>query len=429
MALSGRLNMALLAVVLLFSIEKGNACSMYKVTVNGKTMVGCNEDAWRTTPRIWFEVAAKAGEYGAAFTGSRFDGSNGFAPQSGMNVHGLVFSRLASADPGRPNNLSVSGKPVTNPTQYLKDIIHKCRTVEEVKQFIGEYDHSFFTEDVFIYIDSTGKYLVVEPYTITVGNDAAYVLSNFCPSATAPSDALRLDRYRKGVDFLKSGMDTSIGFCTALSDSMHVCRAKIGDGTLLTSIWDSKEGRVCLYFYHNYGHPVFFNIKEELAKGDHMLEIPALFPPNAEFDKLARYKIPQNNIAIMLFLMCCGMLFLFSAFYFLISFFKGRKTKHYSVLKLALVPLSLMMFYYMYVLVRTIGIFYFPAPYTDPHSILISIASYFPYLVLVMIVPLCVLNVIIIRKRLWGRFPIILLTANSIVYLILIGLFIYWKLY
>jgi hypothetical protein len=58
---------------------------MYKVTKYGKTVVGCNEDAWRTSPRIWFETAGSNTKYGAAFTGSRFDGSNGFAPQSGMN--------------------------------------------------------------------------------------------------------------------------------------------------------------------------------------------------------------------------------------------------------------------------------------------------------------------------------------------------------
>ena len=61
---------------------------MYKVTKNGKTMVGCNEDAWRTTSHIWFEVGQNK-QYGAAFTGSRWDGENGYAPQSGMNEHGF----------------------------------------------------------------------------------------------------------------------------------------------------------------------------------------------------------------------------------------------------------------------------------------------------------------------------------------------------
>jgi len=35
---------------------------------------------------------------------------------------------------------------------------------------------------------------------------------------------------------------------------------------------------------------VQFNLKDELAKGDHILEIPALFPANAEFEKLSNYQ-------------------------------------------------------------------------------------------------------------------------------------------
>ena len=41
------------------------ACSMYKITTDGKTMVGCNYDAWFTTPKIWFENARTPDEYGA----------------------------------------------------------------------------------------------------------------------------------------------------------------------------------------------------------------------------------------------------------------------------------------------------------------------------------------------------------------------------
>jgi len=77
----------LLTLLFLFSVNFGKPCSMYKVTKNGKTMVGCNEDAWRTTPNIWFEIGNNKAPFGAAFTGSRFDGKNGYAPQSGMNEH------------------------------------------------------------------------------------------------------------------------------------------------------------------------------------------------------------------------------------------------------------------------------------------------------------------------------------------------------
>ncbi len=399
---------------------------MYKLTKDGKTMVGCNEDAWRLTSRIWFENGTATGQYGACFTGSRFDGSNGFAPQSGMNEHGLAYSRLSShTPPGAATGLE-NKKPVENPTRYLKDILHSCRTVEEVMAFIGQYDHSFFKEDVFIYIDRTGKYLVVEPFTLTLGEEPGYVLSNFCPSATPEAEALKLERYRNGRAFLDEKMDTSLAFCTALSDTMHVCRAKVGDGTLLTSIWDLNGGSVNLYFYHDYRQTVRFDIQAELAKGDHILELPPLFPPNAEFEALRTYATPHNSLPLKLFLMAAAGLFLFSAGFFLYSYLRGKGQGRYASIKLLFFPLGIMLLYYMFVLFRTTGIFYFPSPYQDYQSVLVSASSYIPFLLLFLIVPALLINYRIFREKSWPFFPKWLFAFNNMAGLALLVLFIYW---
>lgn len=224
----------ILAGFLLALFETGLACSGYKLTIGDHTMFGSNEDAWRTTPRIWFETASENYKYGAAFTGSRYDGQNGYAPQAGMNEVGLAFERLSAYHPKAKN---FSGKKsISNPTNYLQDILHNCMTVEEVKDYISKYDYSFFIDDIFIYVDKSGKYLIVEPYSLTIGNNPTFVFSNFCPSITSENDASKIERYHNGVEFLKTKIDTTLAFCTALSDTMHVCRKKIGDGTLLNSI-------------------------------------------------------------------------------------------------------------------------------------------------------------------------------------------------
>ena len=202
-------------IILLLYCSQAVTCSMYKVTVDNKTMVGSNFDAYYLTPRIWFENGIKSGEYGAVFTGGRFDGANGFAPQTGMNEYGLTFSRLASPAPEKDLIIDVSKKKITNPTLYLKDIMHKCKTIDEVRAYIQKYDQSFFIEDVFIYIDLTGRYLIVEPDTMIIGNDSKYVLANFCPSRNSDFNSIKQVRYRNGVEFLKNKIDTSIQFCTA----------------------------------------------------------------------------------------------------------------------------------------------------------------------------------------------------------------------
>lgn len=419
--------LVLLTIITFAVLQDSIACSGYKITIGNKTILGSNEDAWRVTPHIWFEKGTVNSNYGATFTGSRYDGENGYAPQSGMNEMGLAFERLASYHPTQEN--FTNKKTISNPTKYLKDILHTCKSVEEVKEFISKYDHSYFIEDVFIYVDKSSKYLIVEPYTLTIGNEPTYVVSNFCPSITPEKNANKLDRYRNGVAFLKNGIDTTLEFCTALSDTMHVCRKKIGDGTLLSSIWDLNNGTVNLYFYHDYNTTVQFNLSEELKKGDHIIAIETLFPHNPEFEKLRNYKTPKNSILIGVFIVVAAGFFLLISIFFLIQYFRRKESKKYSYIQLLLFPIGLILFYYMYVLSGSVNVFYFPAPFKDPTNVFTNFTSYIPFLLLLLILPFSVINYRLIKQKSWSLLSMWLFTLNNFIYIILIGLFAYWRFY
>lgn len=417
-----------LITILLFFVQNSFACSSYKVSVGDKTMVGSNFDAYYLNAQLWFENAKNANEYGTFFTGGRIDGKNGIAPQTGMNEFGLTFSRLASAPPEKELLPKTHKKTITNPTLYLKEILHRCKTIEEVKAYISQYDYGFFTEDVFIYVDKSGKYLVVEPDTMIIGSEAKYVLANFCPSQIADLSNVKQDKYQKGVLFLKNKIDTSLTFCTALSDTMHVCRKKIGDGTLLTIIRDLDLGNFYLNFYHDYKHQIKFNLKEELAKGDHFYKIPDLFPKNAEYQRLIDFQIPQNNRTIMLFMAFCGALCFFSTIFFGISFFSSEKTSSYAKFKAILAIFSLFLLYYVFELMQNRLIFYFPAPYKDYKFSLLTIASYLPPLMALFFIPSLGLNVRIFKEKAWSFVAKWLFALNNLAYLGLIILFVYWRL-
>jgi penicillin V acylase-like amidase (Ntn superfamily) len=111
---------------------------MYKITVDGKTMVGCNHDTWLTTSKIWFENAKRQNEFGTVFTSSREVSPNRTTPQSGMNTLGLVFSRLTSYYPVQKNPFPNKLK-IRDEADYLSEILHKCATVKEVKKYIEQY--------------------------------------------------------------------------------------------------------------------------------------------------------------------------------------------------------------------------------------------------------------------------------------------------
>jgi hypothetical protein len=410
--------------------NKNKACSMYKITVDGKTMVGCNHDAWLTTPKIWFENAKQYNEYGTVFTGSRQVSPNRTTPQSGMNTTGLVFSRLSSFYP-KQNKRFKDRRKITNEADYLSEVLHRCSTVKEVKKYIQQYDHSFFLNDVFIYIDNSGDYLIVEPYNFIEGKNPNYVLANFCPSITSDKQARKLERYRNGSDFLKRHKAiSSIDFSTALSDTMSVCRSRNGDGTLITSIFDTKEKVVGIYFYHNYDTLMQFNLTNELSKGDHMLNIAEIFPRNPEFERLIDFKTPSNTpvLRILLFL-SAGLLAFISFALFLLQIQKNKTTPLTLKSVIGIVLLNFILIVYIMVLLTNNSIFYFDVPYQHYHSNLISAFSYTPFLLLGLFMPI----VIHTRNRLksnktklWVKTIFVL---NHSIYVMLLLSFGYWGLF
>jgi hypothetical protein len=411
----------LLLAVLCLAVQLP-ACSAYKITASGKTMAGSNYDSWFVNPVIWFETNG----YGAAFSGARREGENSIAPQTGLNEHGLAFVSLATVAPEN-GPVPLGKKVIASRSAYLKDILHSCRTTEEVRTYVEQYDHSALINDVFLYTDSSGHFLVVEPYVLTSGEEASYILGNFCPSTVTDFSSIPQARYVNGSAFVKNRVEATLAFCTALSDTMHVCREKIGDGTLLTSILDLSEGIIHLYFYHDYSQHAQINLKEELARGEHRMEIASLFPVNAEYEKFLAFKTPATSPVFRTLLFACAALLFLSGIIFLFSFFRSRG-EQFRLLKLLLLPLCWVLSFYMLILLRNDGIFYYPAPYNDQSSVL-TLAAYIPFLLLIALIPLLIANRKLITHSTWSSFMRRFFTGINAVLLLLVACFGYWGLY
>lgn len=199
-----------------------------------------------------------------------------------MNEYGLVFDAFTM-----PHK---SGMPARDPGkqdfsyQQLETIMQHCRTVDEVYEILKNQNlhvlngSPIFNGGMLLFVDRSGKYLVVEADHLSPGNDDKLVLANFSYADTKDPATVKIERYRRGVEFLKNKIDTSIAFCTTLSDTMSVNRAKAGDGTLYTTIYDVNDRKICAYFFHDYEKLITFNLEEELAKGDHAFYFADLFP-------------------------------------------------------------------------------------------------------------------------------------------------------
>ncbi len=400
-------------------------CSMFKITMYGKTMVGNNEDAWRLDSKIWFETG-KDGKYGSAYVGH-----NDLFPQGGMNETGLVYDGFAVYP--RKINPVYGKKHIDNLSSFLKMIMQNCKTVNEVHDLFNLYDRSIFNGAMLLFVDITGEYLVLEVDTVITGNNREYILANFCPSITKPGD-VKIPRYIRGNLFLKNNIpDSSLGFCLSVMDTMHECRAKIGDGTTYTSIYDLKEGIIYLYFYHDFKHVVRFNIHQELGKGDHIIRMLDIFPPNREYVRFTKYKTPFTS------------LFLRLAFYALIAFylvtvimyvsilirnriFNNIKTgyKWNRILVWAHLFVNIVMAYYLYLLLTNLPIYYFDSPYKFDNNNLLDMFSYFPVLLLMAIMPIIYLNIRMMSQTEGAKYIRSLLPFNSLTYIFALTLFGYW---
>ena len=404
------------------------ACSMCKVTINGRTYLGNNEDSWRMGSKIWFEKG-RTEKLGVLYVGY----GNNF-PQGGMNEAGLAFDGLTTYP--KTIRTGLSKKHIADPLAFVKEIMQTCKTVEEVKRYAIQYNRQpFLNNGEYLFADKSGNYLVMESDTMITGNDDKYIIANFCPSITPHQERLNWDRYKRGDIFLANhNTGTGADYCLALVDTMHECRKKHGDGTMYSFVADLENGDFTLYFYHDFKHAAKFNLKDELAKGDHALEMPALFPPNAEFKKLTGYKTPRNSTAMLCILYLCGALFLFSSLFFIIGFFRNKKaqagyTGNFAGIRLLLFAAGGMLLYYLTALVKNQDIFYAAAPYRDYKFSLLTIASYIPFVLLFLIIAVLFFSKRIMMKSGWNTFSKCLFGLNGLAYLTLIVLFAYWGLY
>jgi tetratricopeptide (TPR) repeat protein len=288
-------NFSMVAIVLLFNIFLASdmfCCSLIKITARGKTIVGNNEDFSNPDTRIWFEQG-NGKQFGAVYVGY-----NELSPEGGINEAGLMFDAFG-----------VDSKPLHDTTGKLpifefnlkKRIMKECSTVKQVKTLIDKYNLYFWSHSVWVFIDKSGNYLVVDSDLSAIGNNQYFVQTNFRQSEIKNEKGITDSRYLKAVAILKSHCKANAQYCAALMDSVHQ------ETTLYTTVYDLNSGTIDLYNYHNYTKVIRFNIKDELKKGNRILCIPDLFPEvinpaykgmlnlKATFDSLAFHFTPNDS--------------------------------------------------------------------------------------------------------------------------------------
>jgi penicillin V acylase-like amidase (Ntn superfamily) len=271
----------LLAVGLgVLSGEIGAACTAVCASSKGKVLVGNNEDFGNPRSRIWFVPAGNV-QYGRLLVG--FDSGN---TQGGMNEKGLMFDGFATPTidlPPSPDKQIWMGG-------LGEKALAECGTVEEVVRLLDRYYRG--DRVVIFFADASGDAVAVEPAALVRKKDWFFVQTNFCQSRI-PAASATCERFRIARRLLEESKgDINVDLFRRILAATH---QEGGAPTQYSNIYDLRARTMYLYHFHNFENVVRIDLAEELRRGAHKMDIPALFPRTYAAETHERWYESQQN--------------------------------------------------------------------------------------------------------------------------------------
>jgi hypothetical protein len=136
---------------------------------------------------------------------------------------------------------------------------------------------------------------VVQNDTILVGDEPYFAVGNWRLGRHTDMDAIPIPRLQHGRALLKAGVAPTVDGAWTVLEGMRSCRKFLENGTFFSTLFELDSGLVHLAFYHDYEHRITFDLRAELQKGAHTLDLPSLFTPNKAYQALHAYRTPFHE--------------------------------------------------------------------------------------------------------------------------------------
>jgi len=246
-------------------------CTTVYATDGQQMLGGNNEDSREPLTKVWF-VPAKQGTFGLVLFGY-----GNYRAQGGMNDQGLYFDFLTI--PTEVPILLEGKQPYTGTNLMAYDAMAQCASVACVMgMFEKYYDAEAWSMQVF-FGDATGESVIIEPQAMLHQHGGYQVATNFLQSTVALEERADYDpRYKTASQMLAGSPVLSVEIMRDVMAAVH--QGGPGNMTVYTNIYDLVNRMVYLYYFLDYEHVAVIDLEEELAKGAHAYDLPALFPPN-----------------------------------------------------------------------------------------------------------------------------------------------------
>lgn len=267
----------------------GFACSMYKLTKNGKTIVGNNEDYISPNSQFWFEKGS-ANTFGVMYMGLL----NNFA-QGAINEKGLVFDGFWEPYLEIKNTEGKIEIPIQD---ALKKVMQTMTNVEEVQSYLNTINLNSLQDGQLVFVDESGTYLIVEGDEIFVGDEAEKTFSNFYYSQIESIDDVSLPYFQKGQEFIKTTQQLqTLDYCSEALSNFAQFRAA---PTQYTTIYDLEKLTIRVHLFQDFSNYIELDLKKEIRKGNHRTMIADLFPENSKGVKhFKKYNNPEHPTLLL----------------------------------------------------------------------------------------------------------------------------------
>ncbi len=275
--------------IALFIPKTGMACSMYKLTKNGRTIVGNNEDYFSPNSQFWFEPGTKD-TFGVMYMGLL----NNFA-QGAINESGLVFDGFWEPYLEVKNTRGKMEIPIGD---ALKNIMQTMTDVEDVKLYLQTINLNSLANGQLVFVDKSGTYLIVEGDEMFIGDETEKTFSNFYYSQIDSLIDVKLDYFQKGQNFINA-TETKLTFEYCSSAMENFAQSRLAP-TQYSTIYDLKNLTIRVHLFNDFSEFIELDLKKELRKGSHRTMIADLFPKNSiGYLHYKKYNDPENPVLFL----------------------------------------------------------------------------------------------------------------------------------
>jgi tetratricopeptide (TPR) repeat protein len=98
---------------------------------------------------------------------------------------------------------------------------------------------------------------------------------------------------------LNQNANLSLDYCESVLEALHQ-EVPFWGGTQYSTLYNLTDGKINLYYFHDYNRSVQLDLKEELRKGNHVLNIPEMFPEVRNgHEYMANYDEYEKNLLLL----------------------------------------------------------------------------------------------------------------------------------